>query len=115
MRRRFLALPLLLLVALPLSGSVAGCGATPTLPLPPPVASVSESKNGLVLVEGEVLPEAYVSVFNARTDAGVITRADEEGLFAAEIEAVIGDRLSIWQERDGEVGERRELIVPTPR
>ncbi len=115
MRRRLLALPLLLLSALPFMGGVAGCGATPTLPLPPPVASVSESKNGLVLVEGEVLPEAFVSVFNERTEAGVITRADPQGVFMAEIEGEIGDRLSIWQERDGEVGERKELIVPTPR
>ena len=112
MRRRFPVLPLLLLAALPLLGS---CGTTPTLPLPPPVASVGESTNGLVVVEGEVLPQAYVSVFNERTEGGVITRADLEGMFSAELEAETGDELTIWQEREGETGERKRIVVPHPR
>lgn len=112
MRRRFLVLPLLFVATLSLVG---GCGTTPTLPLPPPVASVGEARNGLVVVEGEVLPEAYVSIFNERTEGGVITRADMEGLFSAEMEAEAGDELTIWQERDGETGERKRIVVPTPR
>ncbi len=111
MRRRFLVLSLWFATALPL----AGCGTTPTLPLPPPVASVGEAKNGLVVVEGEVLPQAYVSIFNERTEGGVITRADLGGVFSAELEADTGDELTVWQERDGETGERKLIVVPGPR
>ncbi|MFT3922866.1 MAG: hypothetical protein QM778_10055 [Myxococcales bacterium] len=112
MRRRSWLLALLSLAALP---AVGGCGTTPTLPLPPPVASVGQSVNGLVLVEGQVLPRAFVSVFNERTEAGVITRADMEGAFSAELEGEVGDVLTLWQEHEGDTGERKTLVVPAPR
>lgn len=112
MRLRSLPIAPALLLLLPLLLGDGGCGATPTLPLPPPVASISSSMQGLVVVEGQVRSLAYVSVFNERTESGVITRADTEGYFAAEIEGLAGDTLNIWQEFDGETGERRQIVVP---
>lgn len=101
------------LLLLPLlGGGSAGCTATPTLPLPPPLASISSSMQGLVVVEGQVKSLAYVSVYNVRTEAGVITRSDTEGYFSAEIEGLPGDTLNVWQEFEGETGERRHLVVP---
>jgi hypothetical protein len=89
------------------------CGTTPTLPLPPPVASVgSPSLQGLVRVEGQANEEAYVTVLNVQTDQGRITRAASDGHFALEIEAQAGDRLDVYQESDGIEGEHAELIVP---
>jgi hypothetical protein len=90
----------------------AACSTTPTLPLPPPVASVAGTSQGLVMVEGMVRPRAFVSVFNERAEEGVITRADEAGYFVAELPGLAGDVLSIWQEYDGETGERKQLVVP---
>ena len=112
MRRQFRVLPLLFAAVLPLASS---CGTTPTLPLPPPVASVGVSTNGLVVVQGEVLPEAYVSVFNEHTEDGVITRADTAGAFSAQLAAETGDELTVWQERGGDTGERKLIVVPPPR
>jgi hypothetical protein len=94
---------------------VGACNSVPTLPLPPPVASVGEpSVQGLVLVEGQVNPRAFVSVFNERTEGGVITRADLEGYFSAELEGQAGDVLIIWQELEGDTGERTQVVVPAP-
>jgi hypothetical protein len=90
-----------------------GCSSTPTLPLPPPVVSVgAPSLQGLVVVAGSANPLAYVHVLNQETDQGKITRASAEGAFRVEIEAAFGDTLVIWQERDGDPGERTELSVP---
>ena len=99
-----------------LSLGFAGCGATPTLPLPPPVAMVgSPNLQGLVLVSGTANEDAYVMVLNERIGVGEIQLADAEGAFAIEIPAVVGDTLLLWQERDGITGERSEQTVPPPR
>jgi hypothetical protein len=107
-----------LVLAFVLSGALASasCNTTPTLPLPPPVASASSpDEQGFALIEGEAHALAYVSVLNERTEAGVITRADDEGRFRARIAAQIGDLLTIWQEVGGEVGELKRTSVPPPR
>ena len=53
------------LVLLLSAGLSAGCNTAPTLPLPPPVASVAKpDMQGFALVEGEVNENAYVYVFN---------------------------------------------------
>lgn len=95
----------------------AGCNAAaPTLPLPPPVVSIeAPNTQGLVLIVGDAPKLSYVSVFNTRTEAGVITRADREGKFSVEIEAAAGDALTLWVELDGETGERVVVEVPTER
>jgi hypothetical protein len=76
------------------------------------VASVSGSSQGLVQIEGHVGERAYVSVFNERTEAGVITRADETGFFTAELAAEAGDLLTLWQTIEDHSSERKELMVP---
>ena len=91
----------------------AGCNTAPTLPLPPPVATVSRpDMQGFALVEGEVNENAFVFVFNETMELGVITRADDEGSFSVRIQAIAGDHLSIWQEFQGDSGERKETVVP---
>lgn len=91
----------------------SGCNTAPTLPLPPPVVDVgAPNLQGLVRVSGEVVPRAFVYVFNQRLELGVITRADDEGLFEVEVRAEPLDVLWVWQELDGETGERKETRVP---
>jgi len=98
------------------AATISACNTAPTLPLPPPVVDVgSPNSQGLVEVRGDVLPQAYVSVFNERTSAGVIVRADDEGAFEAEIAAEVGDTLTVWAEIDGELSERTRRSVPAPR
>lgn len=94
----------------------AACNATPTLPLPPPLASAgTPDEQGFALIEGQAHALAYVSVLNERTDSGVITRSDKDGNFKARIEAQVGDLLTIWQEVAGEIGELKQTSVPGPR
>lgn len=96
--------------------SLGGCNSAPTLPLPPPVVDVgSPNSQGLVEVRGEVLPNAYVSVFNERTEVGVIVRADGDGSFVAELAAEVDDMITVWSEIDGELSERARTSVPPPR
>ncbi len=97
-------------------GLTAACNTTPTLPLPPPLINVgTPNTQGLITVRGEVLPLAYVSVFNERTETGLIVRADRAGDFEIEIEAEVGDLISVWSEIDGELSERKHANVPPPR
>jgi hypothetical protein len=91
------------------------CNSAPTLPLPPPVATVgTPDMQGLALVAGEVNPLSYVFVFNEQLNLGVITRADDEGEFSVHIRAEIGDLLTVWQEADGVPGEQKQLVVQEP-
>jgi hypothetical protein len=111
-RVRFLGLVFSFALAIA-SGIFAGCNSAPTLPLPPPVTEVSvPNTQGLVEVTGQVNSRAFVVVFNERTESGVITRSDLKGDFSVEIEAAIGDLLTIWQESDADSGERKQTVVP---
>jgi hypothetical protein len=93
------------------------CTTTPTLPLPPPVASVDlPDSEGFALVQGQVQALAYVSVLNENSDEGVITRSDNEGNFKTRIAAESGDLLTIWQDLgDGVASEQKHLTVPGKR
>jgi hypothetical protein len=107
-----LAAALLIFAALILGS----CTTTPTLPLPPPVASVGVPEDGFALVEGEVHSLAYVLVLNEASEEGVITRGDQEGNFKARIAAKSGDLLTVWQDLgDGDQSEKKYLTVPAPR
>ena len=109
--RRLAALGLVLLLL-----SFGSCNSTPTLPLPPPVAQVSTpDETGFALVEGEAQEDAYIFVLNETRDAGVITKADQDGLYSVRIQALSDDRLVIWQSVDGESGEQKRITVPRPR
>jgi hypothetical protein len=106
---------LLLALAL-MPGFLDGCGNTPTLPLPPPTALVgSPNLQGLVTVAGDADDDAYVTVLNEQTDNGKITHASPDGHYTLQIEAMVGDKLVIWQEREGIAGERTEQTVPEAR
>jgi hypothetical protein len=110
-RGRHVAALGLLLVGLAVG--VDGCAA-PTLPLPPPAALAATSPDpttGLVVVTGEVLPEAYVSCLNPRIETGVIVRADAAGRFQLEIAARAGDSLLVWQQRGNDFGPYAELCI----
>lgn len=92
------------------------CNTTPTLPLPPPTASVSSpDEQGFALVEGEAQADAYVSVLNETSREGLIVLAGEDGVYSAKIKAESDDRLIIWQTIDGETGEQKRVVVPQPR
>jgi hypothetical protein len=109
--RRVAALGLVLLVL-----SFGACNSTPTLPLPPPVAQVSfPDEQGFALVEGEAQPDAYIFVLNETRDDGVISKADQDGLYSVRIQAQSDDDLVIWQALDGESGELKRVTVPRPR
>jgi hypothetical protein len=101
---------LLLLVAL----ACGSCTTTPTLPLPPPVASAGvPDADGFAQIEGQVHALAYVSVLNEASEEGVITRANNDGYFKTRIAAVSGDLLTIWQDLgDGVASEQKHLSVP---
>ena len=51
-------------------------------------------------------------VFNEALELGVITRANEQGLFSVKIRADVGNLLTIWQEYQGNAGEHKETVVP---
>ncbi|HEX6240117.1 MAG TPA: hypothetical protein VFZ61_04465 [Polyangiales bacterium] len=106
-----------LFLTLLVSGVLIGaCNTTPTLPLPPPTASVSvPDEQGFALVEGEAQEDAYVSVLNETSREGVIVSADEDGRYSAQIKAESDDRLIIWQTIDGETGQQKRVVVPQPR
>jgi len=110
---RGLHLAALAFLLLGLAAGADGCAA-PTLPLPPPAALAATSPDpatGLVVVTGEVLPEAYVSCLNVRSEAGLIVRADATGRFRLEIAAQTGDSLLVWQQRGNDFGPYVELCV----
>jgi hypothetical protein len=88
--------------------------ATPTLPLPPPLAlsTAPDPMTGLVTVNGSALPDAYVFILNQQTESGVIGTADMDGNFSIEIEAEIGDYLTVWQRLGSEDGPTIEIEVP---
>jgi hypothetical protein len=115
--KRAIAPRLGLAVALLLAALALGsCTTTPTLPLPPPVASVGVPEDGFAQIEGQVHALAYVSVLNEQSEQGVITRADTEGNFKTRIEAKSGDLLTLWQDLgDGEASEQKHLVVPSER
>lgn len=88
--------------------------ATPTLPLPPPLAlsSPPDPMTGLVTVTGSALPDTYIFVLNQQTESGVIGMADMDGNFSIQIEAEIGDYLTVWQRMGSEDGPTIEIEVP---
>lgn len=113
MRARGLHVAAVGLLLVGLLVEAVGCTA-PTLPLPPPAALAATSPDpatGLVVVTGEVLPEAFVSCLNVRTEAGLIVRADTAGRFRLEIPAQTGDSLLVWQQRGNDFGPYVELCI----
>ncbi|XXY23538.1 hypothetical protein WME88_28395 [Sorangium sp. So ce216] len=79
---------------------------SPTLPLPPPEPADTirpSSVEGMWQISGNCTPGARVSVFNERTQRGVIEDdTDNNGRYHIEIEAELCDTLLVWQELQGE-------------
>ncbi|WP_438021280.1 hypothetical protein WMF18_20370 [Sorangium sp. So ce315] len=75
---------------------------SPTLPLPPPEPADTmrpSDAEGKWLISGNCTPGARVSVFNERTQRGVIEDdVDGNGRYHVEIEAELCDTLLVWQE-----------------
>ncbi|MGK3993391.1 hypothetical protein [Sorangium sp. So ce1024] len=75
---------------------------SPTLPLPPPEPADTmrpSDTEGMWLISGNCTPGARVSVFNERTQRGVIEDdVDRNGRYHVEIEAKLCDTLLVWQE-----------------
>ncbi|XXX82758.1 hypothetical protein WMF30_28605 [Sorangium sp. So ce134] len=83
---------------------------SPTLPLPPPEPAdtmrPSTSQEGVWEISGNCAPGARVSLFNERTQRGVIEEdTDENGRYHLEIEAELCDVLLVWQELEGNGGD----------
>lgn len=79
---------------------------SPTLPLPPPEPAdtmrPSAGQEGVWQISGNCTPGARVSVFNERTQRGVIEDdTDRNGRYHLEIEAELCDVLLVWQELEG--------------
>lgn len=110
MRRSFRSL----LLAIGLSTALGGTGcAAPTLPLPPPSALLAApDQDGIVVVTGESLPDAYVFALNEERDDGVIGRADAEGLYELRLRGQTGDTITVWQMAGSERGNPVQRTVP---
>jgi len=88
------------------------CANTPTVPVPPPdatvVTTVSPDLEGFVDIVGGVgaaEDSSVVLVFNQRTESGVMETAAENGSFSARLEADIGDWLLLQVKRDDSLSE----------
>ncbi|WP_437594548.1 hypothetical protein [Sorangium sp. So ce1000] len=108
-RRAALHLAVALAISL-LSG--AAC-LSPTLPLPPPEPAdtirPSADREGVWQISGNCSPGARVSLFNERTQRGVIEDdTDGNGRYHIEIEAQLCDTLLVWQKLEGTGGEESE-------
>lgn len=87
--------------------------AAPTLPTPPPSASVALVGTDAV-VTGQADAGALVSCLNEDTARGVIETADTQGAFVLRLPATAGDHLSVWQDSGNGPGQLLELVVPAP-
>jgi hypothetical protein len=106
-----------LAAAVAVSGLLALACSTPTLPLPPPAAltATEPDVDGIVIISGEVLPNAFVFVLNEGTEAGVIVRAGPDGRFSAAIAAEVGQTIIVWQEVGTDRGGNGTWLVRGPR
>ena len=96
----------------------AACASSPTVPVPPPEAVVIHPPNeeGFALVEGQpdsALAEDVILVFNKDLGRGAMTVAEQDGSFSVEVEARIGDRLSVQVVRDDTVSDE-DVIKTVP-
>ena len=90
--------------------ALVGCNTSPTVPIPPPEAIIVEPPNeeGFSQVKGEpgaAKEDDVVLVFNMDLGKGVMTVAEDDGSFEVEIEAEIGDKISVQIKRDDTVSD----------
>lgn len=102
MQRRA-ALRIAALAALAVSLLAGAACLSPTLPLPPPEAPdtirPSADHAGMWTINGDCYPGALVTLFNDRTQRGVVIKdSDENGRYSVEIEAEPCDLVQMWQD-----------------
>lgn len=109
----FLAAIVIALVAV-LPGCTAG--SSPTLPIPPPLGSVSAPDiDGFVIVRGDgAIAGALVAAYNEELGAGVIGEAEPDGTFELRLRAGAGDPITVWQRIGTETSGLLSLVVPDP-
>jgi hypothetical protein len=108
LRRGFLA------IVLAGAAATAGC-LSPTLPLPPPEQPEMSAVDGEGYVTikggpGSAEVGAIVFAYNERSGDGVIDTADGYGTYELRIQAVVGDRIAVWQEKGNE--RSTSLLLP---
>lgn len=97
-----------------------GCNSSPTVPVPPPEMIIvhAPSDEGMATVlgmPGSAIVGDSVMVFNKNLGLGVVSLAEDDGSFEAEIEASSGHRLSIQLIRDDMISENETIVVvPDP-
>ncbi|MCP4678840.1 MAG: hypothetical protein GY854_25805 [Deltaproteobacteria bacterium] len=90
--------------------TLVGCNSSPTVPLPPPelVHVDPPDEDGFSLIKGEpgaAEEDDVILVFNKTLGEGVMTVAEKDGSFEVEIEAEIGDKISLQIKRDDTVSD----------
>jgi hypothetical protein len=100
-----------------------GCNSSPTVPVPPPNATLIQTSipddSGFVTVVGE--PDARFGlddvalVFNDNSGGGVMTDVKQNGAFETRIMAQVNDLLIIQIKRDSQLSNPVEkTVAPTP-
>jgi hypothetical protein len=100
-----------------------GCNSSPTVPVPPPNATLIQTSipddSGFVTVIGE--PDARFGlddvalVFNDNSGGGVMTDVKQDGAFETRIMAQVNDLLIIQIKRDSQLSNPVEkTVAPTP-
>ena len=97
---------------------LVGCASNPTVPLPPPdatvITSTSPDDEGFITVTGEpeaAEPDSVVLLFNESTESGVMETAADDGSFAAMIAAEVGHTVSIQCKLDDELSRTVYITV----
>lgn len=97
----------------------AGCDSSPTVPVPPPQATLIKTTtpdvNGFVTVTGAPDPRFGIQdvalVFNDDTGVGAMTDVEDNGGFETRIQAQINHLLVIQILRGGRVSQGTEIPV----
>jgi len=109
-------IPFIAMLALPVLGGLFACDATPTVPVPPPefCALSQPDDDGLCQVSCEKGHTArdVALVYNENWGQGVMQATNEDGSFAAELEADPGDALIIQLKHGNRLSAEVRLTVP---
>ncbi|MBN2716385.1 MAG: hypothetical protein JXX14_11060 [Deltaproteobacteria bacterium] len=97
----------------------AGCNSSPTVPVPPPQATLIQTSvpdpDGFVTVSGAPDPRFGIDdvalVFNDNRGIGVMTDVQQNGAFETRITAQLNDLLIIQIKRDNKISEPLEKSV----
>lgn len=100
-----------------------GCNSSPTVPVPPPNATLIQTSvpddSGFVTVVGEPDDrfglDDVALVFNDNSGGGVMTDVKQDGAFETRIMAQVNDLLIIQIKRDSQLSSPVEkTVAPTP-